>query len=58
MRRPMIETLTEVPPAVFSAILRARLDRTDRESRQNSPANDGRTGIIVDYISDPHWYNH
>lgn len=49
MRRPMNETLTVVPPAVFSATLRARLARTDRERRQNSPCNDGRTGYIVRY---------
>lgn len=49
MRRPMDQTLTVIPPAVFRAFLRSRLDRIDRERRQNSPNNDGRTGLIVDY---------
>lgn len=41
--------LVAVPPAVFSATLRAALDRSDVERRQNAPCNDGRTGIVVDY---------
>lgn len=49
MPTPMPHTLTVIPPLVFSAFLRARLDRTDRERRQNSPCNDGRTGFIVTY---------
>jgi len=45
----MNTTQTQIPPAVFSAILRARLDRTDRERREAAPVNDGRTGFIVRY---------
>lgn len=41
--------ITATPMPVFLAILHARLDRTDREQRQNSPVNDGRTGYIVQY---------
>lgn len=44
-----IQTLTVVPPAVFSAMLRSALLRSDRIRRQNSPNNDGRTGYIVIY---------
>jgi len=43
------QPLTIVPPAVFSATLRANRARAARDRVQNSLNNDGRTGFIVDY---------
>jgi hypothetical protein len=49
MPTPMKRTLTAVPMPVFLAMLHSAQDRADRERRQNSPSNDGRTGFIVNY---------
>lgn len=40
-----------IPPAVFSAMLRSRIERTRREQAQIAPWNDGRTGYIVNFFA-------
>ena len=51
MPAPLAPALAVVPPAIFSRMLETALDRSARQRLQNSPCNDGRTGVIVDFMS-------